>query len=374
MIAERDQRVQHHEAKIDARLGPRRALREVVESDQSSLEQGDGGARSRPADRSNAGPEKMLDRDRPELGLKRMLGKIVDLLVEPFGMEQFDLRRDLRMQCAARVKEQAFVGDVASERVLERVLLIRRRLRFVKEVRCLEFVKVEAEAIFRKICDFPQQCDRNSTANRGCNVKHAAQIGLEPIDARRQNRFDSRRNADLTGVFGRQIVARASAEGAGLNQRAHALLDKQRISSCSPNQDPLDLLQGQGVAQEMTQHGPGRFIAQRQQTRRVAKVAPDPRVRVLRTMGDKEQDARGHHPLHELVHDGLRLGVYPLQILEHHERRPVAGQGPKERLYRVDDPAPALHQVEFAPSPVNVEIQEPVQDRQYLQQALVDRG
>ena len=213
----------------------------------------------------------MLDRDRPELGLKRMLGKIVNLLVEPFGVELFDLRRDLRMQGAARVKQQAFVGDVASEGVFERVLLIWRRLRLVKEIGCLKFVQVEAEAIFRKIRDLPQQGDRNSTANRGCNVKHAARIGLEPIDARRQNRFDSRRNADLTDVFGRQIVARASAEGAGLNQRAHALLDEQRISSCSPDQDPLDLLQGQGVAQEMTQHGPGQFIAQRQQTRRVGK-------------------------------------------------------------------------------------------------------
>ena len=39
----------------------------------------------------------MLDRDRPELGLKCMLGKIVDLLVKPFDVKLFDLRRDLGM-------------------------------------------------------------------------------------------------------------------------------------------------------------------------------------------------------------------------------------------------------------------------------------
>ena len=62
------------------------------------------------------------DRLVPHLASQRVVRELLDVLGEPLGVERLDRLHDACMQRPAALPEQAPVGDLVRERVLERVL------------------------------------------------------------------------------------------------------------------------------------------------------------------------------------------------------------------------------------------------------------
>jgi hypothetical protein len=86
-----------------------------------------------------------------------MMGKPVDVLVEAIGMKALDGLYDARVQREAPFMEQAAVGHIVSESVLEGILMVGEGPRLVKELGPLEVGKTALQCGFRKFSnDFKQ--------------------------------------------------------------------------------------------------------------------------------------------------------------------------------------------------------------------------
>jgi len=106
-----------------------------------------------------------------------------------------------------------------------------------------------------------------------------------------------------------------------LGERLHALLQKKRVTARPLLEQRLQRLDRTVGAEEGPQETLGALRRQRIEPEpRVVRLAP-PGVMVLGPVGHQEQKPRGGKAIDETVEDGLRLGVDPVEILEHQEKR-----------------------------------------------------
>ena len=119
---------------VDGQDGGLAVLGKMSKRGQGPLDISYGFAGSRAGD----GPESCLpqvpERLRPHLAPERVVGKSLDVFGEAVGMEPLDGLGDLRVEIAATLAEQAAVGDFVCQRVLERVLGIRKEGGLVEEL------------------------------------------------------------------------------------------------------------------------------------------------------------------------------------------------------------------------------------------------
>jgi len=134
-----------------------------------------------------------------------------------------------------------------------------------------------------------------------------------------EERLDGRRHLDRAQRLLQPVGAPGAHEHARLHERADALFEEEGR--------PLRALHEQGLQRPhrrvITEKGVEELVGARRGQRIDAELSVvclgAPGVLVLRTIVDEEQDARGGEALHQRVHQRLRLGVDPVQVLEHHD-------------------------------------------------------
>jgi hypothetical protein len=112
------------------------------------------------------------------------------------------------------------------QRVLERVFDFREQLGFVDEFGGLQLRQPFAEGIARHVGDCLKQRQRHVLADHGGRLQQSLVLGGEPIDARGQDRLHCGRHLNGFRRVRQPIGAGFANEGGGLDQRAHALLEK----------------------------------------------------------------------------------------------------------------------------------------------------
>ena len=100
------------------------------------------------------------------------------------------------------VLEQAPVGDLVGERVLERVLEIREEARLVEELGRLEMRRAPAKLVLGLVRDSLEERERHVLPDDGGGLEEALVVGRESIDARGEDRLRRRRDLPAaSGVF-----------------------------------------------------------------------------------------------------------------------------------------------------------------------------
>ena len=97
------------------------------------------------------------------------------------------------------------------ERVLERVLEIRKQPRLVEELGGLEVVEPAAERLVRQLGDRLEQRERHVLADDGGDLEEALVLRGEPVDARRQDRLDRGRDLDRLDRLRQPVAPRSPA-------------------------------------------------------------------------------------------------------------------------------------------------------------------
>src|SRR5690349_25067614 len=92
----------------------------------------------RALDRLVGGTEEIVYGLVPQLAGQGMVGKALDLLVEPAAINLLDGTHEFDMEGAAAFLEYAAIDHFVGQRVLEAVLLIRRQARLEQELRGLQ--------------------------------------------------------------------------------------------------------------------------------------------------------------------------------------------------------------------------------------------
>jgi hypothetical protein len=108
-------------------------------------------------------------------------------------------------------------------------------------------------------------------------------------------------------------------EVGGFDQRAHALLEKQRIALGALDEKPLERRDAGFVADQRAQKFLGAGDRQRIDAQLPITGLAAPAVAIFRTVVHGQHHGGGRHRVDEIVEEGLRLGVDPVQVLEHEE-------------------------------------------------------
>ena len=145
------------------------------------------------------------------------------------------------------------------------------------------------------------------------------------------------------------VVAGRAVKRAGLDQRADALLEKERVAGRALAQHRGERNQRGIAAEQRLQEGAGGVGGQRVEPQlRVIRLAA-PGMTILRAIIHEQRERRRRHAVDQRVEQCLRLGVGPLQVLDHDDERPLARRLEQQLPERVERALAPLRGLERRP-------------------------
>ena len=151
---------------------------------------------------------------------------------------------------------------------------------------------------------------------------------------------------------GRGRCAPSLAQGLGLHQRLHGLLEEERIPLGPLDEERREPLEP-GVS---TEEGPKELLRALRRQRVEAELGVGglaaPGVLILGAVVDQEAERRRPEALDQAVEQRLRLGVDPVEIFDHEEQGLDLSLAEPEPLDRVERALAALRRIEGLPGAV----------------------
>src|SRR5215510_11215424 len=107
------------------------------------------------------------------------------------GLEGFD---DSCMKIPPSLLQNLPIRHFVGQAMLESVLDLRKQLRFVNELGLLQPVQRQLQLLFASIHDLGEERNSEVLPDHGRRLEYPLVLGIEPIDARSQNRLRARRD------------------------------------------------------------------------------------------------------------------------------------------------------------------------------------
>ena len=203
---DRDERGGVSDPDVDGRGERVRCLGELPEHGERLLEERDRLAVRGAGRGSVARLAQVPDRLVAKLAAARVMGEFFDVLVEAIGVEPLDRADERRVQRAAAIAQQAPVGDLVRQRVLERVLELGEQARLVQELRRLQPRQPASHSVLVEVGNDQQQGERHVLADDGGGLEEPLVLAVQPVDPRGEDGLHRRRHADR--VEGRSPAGR----------------------------------------------------------------------------------------------------------------------------------------------------------------------
>ena len=248
-LAEQVQHGPELETDLETLLHGGLALRQHREGTQRLIEPDPGLRKRRPRGRLNAGFPEIVHRLLPHLATERVMGEALDLLGEPIAVETLHGLGDPSVEVTAPAREEAPIGHLMGERVLERVLEVGEEARLVDKLGRLKVSQLTTERLLVLVRDSLEESEGKVLPDDRGNLEEPLLIGRQAVDARGQDGLHRAGHVD-GGQVARQLVGASRArQRARLDQRSYTLLEEKRIALGSPDQEALERVQA-GVAPE----------------------------------------------------------------------------------------------------------------------------
>ena len=145
-------------------------------------------------------------------------------------MEALDGVDDVGVERAPPLLEQAAVGDLVRQGVLEGVLEIREEAGLVEELGGLEVGEPATQVLLGQLGHGEQEPERHVLADDRGRLEQPLVLGCQAVDAGREDRLDRRRHLDRRGVVRQPVGAPFTDQRPGFHQGPDALLEEQRIA------------------------------------------------------------------------------------------------------------------------------------------------
>ena len=154
----------------------------------------------------------------------------LELLVRAdVALGDLDGARNALVELTAPLLQNGSVGDLVRKRMPEGVFEIGKETRLVQKASGLEVGEAETGVRFGRLGDRLEKPERYGLADDRGRLEQALLLEGESIDARGHDRVDAGRNLDGVDGLGETIRTRLTGEGFRLHQRAHTLLEKERV-------------------------------------------------------------------------------------------------------------------------------------------------
>ncbi len=282
----------------------------------------------------------------PLLAQCEVVGEGLVVLGQAIGVELLDGGADDPVQGLAPPLQDALVGHVVGERVLEHEGQLGMGDLLVDQ---LEGAKLAYHCThgLARLDDPLQQTQCELAADHRRHLDRPLRLLLEPVDPRHQHALDAVGDRDLGQIACELDAALLDPEHALLQERPGDLLDEEGI--------PLGLLHDQltklrrQLRRLDDRAGHGRHLGRREGLERdphvVAAVAEG--LLVAGTMGEQKARPGGGDRIDQELEEFLGGGVDPVQVLDHEDQRLPLGRAQEERVQGSDGLAPARDGVEF---------------------------
>src|SRR5215813_5721540 len=135
--------------------------------------------------------------------------------------------QDVPMQPAPSFLQEARLGHLVGQGVLERVLVLWEEPRLVEEPSHLEPRKPRAQLLVGGLADFSEQCNRDVPTDHGRRLEEPLLLRLEPVDPRGEQRLHRYRDVNITDIRREAVGTLLAREGSRL-RRAWTLSSRKR--------------------------------------------------------------------------------------------------------------------------------------------------
>ena len=255
------------------------------------------------------------------------------------------------MQHPPPLLEQAAVGHLVGEGVLEGILALREEARLVEELGRLQMRKARRQPSSGTSAMACRSGQGHLGADDRRGLEQALLLRRQPVDARRQHRLHRGRHLNARQGLRQAIGARRADQHPGLHQGAHALLQEEGVALGARDQERCERCQTGVIPQQRLQQ----FLG----TRRRQRVEPElgvvglapPAMLILRAVVDQQQQPGRGQALDQAVEQGLGLGIDPVQVLEDQQQRLHLAFTEEQALDGLQGVAATLRGIERLPRP-----------------------
>ena len=276
-----------------------------------------------------------------------------------------------RVEDAPPILKEAPVGHLVGQGVLEGVLDVGEQARLVEELGGLEPGEALGQRVGGSSGDACEHGHWDVGADHRGGLEQRLVLWRQPVDARRQDRLHRRRHVDGVRGLHEPVRAALAHEHPVVDEAPHALLEEERIALGPREEEPLQGLEA-GVAPEQRLQQRGRTLRRERVQPELAVVGlPAPAVPVLGTVVDEEQEPGRRQALDQPVEHRLRLGVDPVEVLEHDQERLDLALPQEEPAQGVDGPLPPRGRVQRLPPAV---LHRHVEEREERRQRRLERA
>src|SRR5262249_9556837 len=205
------------------------ALRQFFQSTQRLVEGSPGVSECRSRGRLPSGLPEIVHCLLLQVALDGMIGEPLDLLGQPVGVKVFDGSYDTSVDLPATFVEHPAIGDVVSERVLERILQVRKELRRIEEFGSLQIVEQTAKLVLGQPANCVQEHEWNVVSDDCRLLQQVLSGSSQRVDSRCKNRLHCGRDLCAGEWPCKAVAATCTLEDSSINQPSHDLFDEERI-------------------------------------------------------------------------------------------------------------------------------------------------
>ena len=296
-----------------------------------------------------------------------MVRQPFDLLGYPLPGERLQGLDDAGMQHPPPLVEQAAIGHLVGEGVLEGVDVLGKEARLVEELRRLEVRQATMQAASGSsaiACTRARAPPCQSPLRSGADASPPVAGGRRALPAQRA------RSQARAGCAQASRYAPGSPTRTRLDQGPDALFQKKGIALGARDQQPLERPEA-GIVPEQRLQGVRAGGRQRVEPELHVRGLTPPRLLILRAIVHKEEDACRRQAVDEAVEERLGLSIDPVQVLADEQHRLDLTFAHQEALERVEGPLAALRRIEGLPRAV---VYWHIQEREHGRQGRCEGG
>ena len=171
-----------------------------------------------------------------------MVGQAFDLLGHPVPGERFEGLDNAGMQHAPPLLQQAAVGHLVGQGMLEGVFALREEACLVEELGRLQVCQAAMQDVFGQLGNGLQQRQGHLRADHRGGLQQVFLLGWQAVDARRQDGLHRGRHLNRRQRLGQAVGTRLPYQHPGLHQGAHALLQEEGVAPGARDQQLLERL------------------------------------------------------------------------------------------------------------------------------------
>jgi hypothetical protein len=179
-----------------------------------------------------------------------MVRQPLDLVIQSIDIEPFERLNNAGVQPPSPLLEQTVVGHLVRQGVLEGEFALGEQPGLVEELCRLQVGQATIQGRLRQLGDGLQQGQGDLVANHRGGLEYMFLLRWQPVDASRQNRLHRGGHLQAGEGLRQPIGPWCADKHPRLDQGAHALLQKERITPCACDQEWLERRQAGVVPQQ----------------------------------------------------------------------------------------------------------------------------